>query len=104
VRVPRVSDVPESSGFESAVLPKRTRLSMATQKLFARLLPRRVVDRGLRAGVSAAARGNGAAVTEHAAWDQGRVGGGVQSLAGTPRCRTSNSSPQLPTPFFGFGW
>jgi hypothetical protein len=37
VKVPRVSDVPEGSGFESAVLPKRTRLSMATQKLFARL-------------------------------------------------------------------
>jgi transposase-like protein len=37
VRVPRVSDVPDGSGFESAVLPKRTRLSMATQKLFARL-------------------------------------------------------------------
>jgi transposase-like protein len=37
VKVPRVSDVPEGSGFASAVLPKRTRLSMATQKLFARL-------------------------------------------------------------------
>ena len=37
VRVPRVSDTPEGSAFESAVLPKRTRLSMETQKLFARL-------------------------------------------------------------------
>lgn len=37
VKVPRVSDTPEGSAFESAVLPKRTRLSMETQKLFARL-------------------------------------------------------------------
>jgi transposase-like protein len=37
VQVPRVSDTPDGSGFESAVLPKRTRLSMETQKLFARL-------------------------------------------------------------------
>ncbi len=37
VQVPRVSDTPEGSVFESAVLPKRTRLSMETQKLFARL-------------------------------------------------------------------
>jgi transposase-like protein len=37
VKVPRVSDTPAGSPFESAVLPKRTRLSMETQKLFARL-------------------------------------------------------------------
>ena len=38
VRVPRVSDTPEAAArFESKVLPKRTRLSLETQKLFARL-------------------------------------------------------------------
>ena len=38
MRVPRISDTPEdSAGFESKVLPKRTRLSLETQKLFARL-------------------------------------------------------------------
>jgi putative transposase len=37
VKVPRVSDTPDGRSFESAVLPKRTRLSMETQKLFARL-------------------------------------------------------------------
>lgn len=38
VRTPRVSDTPAgSAGFESKVLPKRTRLSLETQKLFARL-------------------------------------------------------------------
>lgn len=38
VKVPRVSDTPaDMPAFESAILPKRTRLSMETQKLFARL-------------------------------------------------------------------
>src|SRR5919201_192825 len=38
VRSPRVSDVPsEVPPFESALLPKRKRLSMETQKLFTRL-------------------------------------------------------------------
>jgi putative transposase len=37
VSVPRVSDTPEGNAFESTLLPKRTRLSMETQKLFARL-------------------------------------------------------------------
>jgi putative transposase len=37
VKVPRVSDTPAGRSFESAVLPKRTRLSMETQKMFASL-------------------------------------------------------------------
>jgi putative transposase len=38
VRAPRVSDVPKDMpGFESAILPKRKRLSLETQKLFCQL-------------------------------------------------------------------
>lgn len=38
VRAPRVSDVPEQTpAFESAILPKRKRLSLETQKLFCQL-------------------------------------------------------------------
>jgi putative transposase len=60
VKVPRVSDTPEASpAFESKVLPRRKRMSLETQKLFAQLLPGRPVDRRLRTGLPAAARGDG---------------------------------------------
>ncbi len=82
VKVPRVSDTPEGSPFESAVLPKRTRLSMATQKLFARLYLEGLSTGDFEPVFRQLLGGHRTALAEHADPDQGGVGGGVPGLAG----------------------